>query len=190
MPRLLSSFIMLVSLTSRVSLVTCRATEGESFKRQTLSDSIWFSNEFVNPQTFSEADSVNLGGTDLEFPDDFTETSPLPFETSSESSPFLIAEEPLCPGAFRYPYCCGANGCTLTTTCQLGETLNCCTAEPNGVTNCTPLKPKRTSSFTSPLIGLSNNGYTENFLPSDSWESVPDINLDFTVWSRLLQIES
>ena len=131
MPQLLLNSITLVLVVSLTPLITCRPTEGESFKRQTLPDSLPFSDGFLDPQILSEPGSINLGGANLAFLNDIAETSPSSSTLFSDLSTFSIAVNTLCPGAFRYPYCCGINGCTQTTSCLPGEILNCCTAEPN-----------------------------------------------------------
>ena len=175
----MSSFIVLISVTSRISLASCRPTEGESFKREFVLDSLSFPDEFLDPQILSEPGSVHLGETDLAILNDITETSSSLLEPAVDFSTFSIAAEPLCPGAFRYPYCCGVNGCTQTANCQLGEILNCCTAEPNGIANCTPVKGKTASSIPgeNSLVGFSAISSTGNFIPDDSLEIVFDTGL-------------
>ena len=139
----LSNLVTLVSIVSLASRVNSRPTEGETFnvfQRQISSESFFLGSS--EPQIFPGSDPILAGENQLAFLNGLPDTSS--FTTSPGSSSFLIADGTLCPGENRSAFCCGSSGCSQSSVCGLGETLNCCTIDPStawGYRDCAPVQP-------------------------------------------------
>lgn len=144
--------------------------------------------ESSESQVLPASDPILAGGNQLAFVPGSTDTSS--FTTSPGSSSFPIADGTLCPGENRSAFCCDASGCSRTSVCGLGETLNCCTIDPSttwGYRDCKPVEPASSTggSFgdeASLLAFLNQPSYeTEDFLQTDP---------AFNFWYRFLQSAS
>lgn len=177
MPRL-SALVVLVSVVSLASVVTCRPTDTDSF------DFIsWPGDESVgkplqlaeagfgstNPLPFDEPFNValppdgNFDSNSLIPPlfDDASLTSP------STPFPFDIAEGTLCPGENRYASCCKGDRCVVTYPCDRDEVLKCCTVDPDDV-NRTPRECTVPGSSSLPQAFNEYPGGFYSQLPSDT----------------------
>lgn len=186
MPRR-SALLILVSVVSLASLVTCRPAEQDSFDliNEEFSDFPLSPNDesIENSPQFSE---LGFGSTESLLPTSFSgpvntafslggdldPDSPQSalFDSSSSSSfPFQIADGRLCPGENRFAFCCKGEKCTKTAKCFSDEELNCCTVDLGANDDKTPYNCQPPSS--PPLQGLqiipeSPSGFFSEF-PSD-----------------------